>query len=462
MRSSRPLLARLWKGELMTTKLEKHMKESGFQKFGLKKELIEALAKHDIVEPTKVQEEVIPIVLDHRDVLCMSETGSGKTISFALPIISQLEPKGGARVLVVAPTRELAKQIAGEFRKFARHKGLQIVTIYGGVSMGPQIDKIPDADIVVGTPGRILDLHRQGHLKLDMVKHLVLDECDRMFDMGFIEDVEAIIYSTPPSRQVLLFSATVGSKIKDISSKYMKDPQYVRVQPHLVRGVLDQSYYVVAHNQKISLLAHLLKDIGKDLTIIFCRTKRTADMVSRALKQNGHNADSLHGDMSQARREKVVEKFSNRELTVVVATDVAARGLHIDDVRYVINYNLPEDTETYIHRVGRTARNGNPGDAINLLDDNDFRLFDPIMSHYEGKIKKKVAEGVERVMFRKDGDSRRHTGRNDRRYNNDNRRGARSSRTFSTGSDRPRSAKKQSGPAPGTRQYDPMALADLD
>ena len=311
---------------------------------------------------------------------------------------------GGAGIVVVAPTRELAKQIAGEFRKFS--KELKTITIYGGVSMGPQIDKLPSADIVVGTPGRLLDLYRQGYLKLDKVKHLVLDECDRMFDMGFIEDVETIIYSTPETRQVLLFSATVSSQIKEVTAKYMNDAVHIRVTPHMVKGKLTQQYYVCPHNQKISLLAHLLQaETGR--AIIFCRTKRLVDMVDNALTQNGFKSAALHGGITQARRERVVEDFSQGRVKVVVATDVASRGLHIDDIELVINYNLPEDTETYVHRVGRTARQGKEGVAMTLLDEQEFRLFDNIMHHYNGEIEKMEAKGVKRVLFRKDAPQQR-------------------------------------------------------
>lgn len=457
--------------EYRDKKIKQKTKESGFTKLGLDKDLIEALAKQDILEPTKVQEQVVPLILEGRDLLCMSETGSGKTVSFALPIINQLKGHGGARVLVVAPTRELAKQIAGEFRKFSRHKGLKTVTVYGGVSMHPQIEQIPEADVIVGTPGRLLDLHRQNYLKLDKVDHLVLDECDRMLDMGFIEDVESIIYATPEHRQVLLFSATISEQIRRMSGKYMKDPEYIRVQPHLVRGVLKQEYYVVPHNQKVSLLVHLLKSptFKDQLTLVFCRTKRLADMVARTLRHEGINAEPLHGDLSQMRREKVVEQFSKQEVTVVVATDVAARGLHIDDIRYVFNYNIPEDTETFIHRVGRTARNGKPGDAIAFLDDEDFRLFDNIISHYEGEIEKKVAHGVRNVVVRKNDDSRGGS-RNFRGRGGGDRRGPprRSGgyggsrgggRTFSTGTS---GASRPPPPKKDKRDYDRMALADLD
>lgn len=375
--------------------------ESGFQGLGISDDLIAVLSTHNIIEPTKVQEQVMPMIYDGKDVLCQSETGSGKTISFAIPIIDQLDGKGGARVLVVAPTRELAKQIAEEFEKFSKHKRLKTITIYGGVALGPQIDTIPDADIIVGTPGRILDLYHQGYLKLELVKHLVLDECDRMFDMGFIDDVEEIIYATPKERQVLLFSATVSTQIKNVTAKYLNEPEHVRVVPHMVKGALTQSYYVCAHNQKISLLAHLIKDTTRR-TLVFCRTKRMVDMVARAMEQNGFKAEPLHGDLSQARRERVVENFMSGKTLVVIATDVASRGLHIDDIARVINYNLPEETETYIHRVGRTARQGNPGEAIVLLDDQDFRAFDDIMRHYEGEIEKKEAVGVKRILFRKE------------------------------------------------------------
>lgn len=439
-------------------------KESHFNKLGLSHDLVKALADNDIIEPTRVQEQVIPMILEGKDLLCQSETGSGKTISFAVPIIEKLKPEGGAQVLVVAPTRELAKQIADEFTKFANHKRLNIVTIYGGVAMGPQVESIPSADVVVGTPGRILDLNRQGYLKLDLVKHLVLDECDRMFDMGFIEDVESIIYATPKDRQVLLFSATVSSTIKDITGKYMNEPEHVRVTPHLVKGKLDQQYYVCPHNQKISLLAHILKEhTGR--AIVFCRTKRLVDMVARALQQNGYRSDALHGDMSQAKRERVVDNFIKGKTKIVIATDVASRGLHVDDVELVVNYNLPEETETYVHRVGRTARQGKEGTAITLLDDQDFRLFDDVMRHYEGEIEKLEATGVKKILFKKDAPPKGRGGPQ----------GRSGSRQFNKGPHKPRHKSsprtesfdvKGGGPKYEPKQerdpYDGHSLADLD
>jgi ATP-dependent RNA helicase DeaD len=310
------------------------VEESKFPDLGVDHDLVVAMAKKGIVIPTKVQEQVIAPLISGSDILCMSETGSGKTISFAIPTIQIIKPGNGPRVLVVAPTRELAKQIAGEYRKFGRQKGIKTVTIYGGVSMGPQIDKLPDSDVIVGTPGRLLDLARQGYLHLDKIKYLILDECDRMFDMGFIEDIEQIIYATPKDRQMLLFSATISDHIQNITQRYMREAVFVKVEPHLIKGKLNQCYYVMERQQKISVLIHLLNHPKRrdKRTLIFCRTKRMTDLVARALRANRINSAAIHGDVSQARREKTLQDFQEGHITVLVATDVAARGLHIEDI----------------------------------------------------------------------------------------------------------------------------------
>ncbi len=356
-----------------------------FEALGVKDEIVDNLAERGITHPTPVQVESIPPGLEGRDLLVESETGSGKTIAFGIPIVQGVtHEEGKIQAIVLCPTRELAKQVAGEFEKF--RAGLKVLTVYGGVSYEPQKAALPTTDIVVGTPGRVLDLMEQGALRLEHIRFLVLDEADRMLDMGFIEDIERILAATPASRQTLLFSATVSYRIQHLSEQYMRDPLLIRVESQEVRGHLFQGYYVCHPWQKIGLLAKLIKE--QDRVLVFCRTIVATDHVAAELRKRGIKARSINGNMGQASRERTVKEFQEHKFSVLVATDVAARGLHIEGITHVYNYDLPDEAETYVHRVGRTARQGADGDAITLLSEDDYRKFDPIMDLYDDEIEK--------------------------------------------------------------------------
>ncbi len=370
-----------------------------FNEFNVSDDLITDLKKHDIINLTPVQEQAIPHILNERDLLVQSKTGSGKTIGFAVPTIENIEPKGDVQILVITPTRELARQVGKEYMKFSKTKGLKTVLVYGGVSVRKQSQKVGFADIIVGTPGRLLDLLYRKVLKLDNVEYLVIDEADRLMDMGFIDDINKILNFTPKNKQSILCSATINSRVLKLKDKYLNNPAEVILNNKLKNNKLEQYYYNVRKNRKLSLLTHLLRNEDTDLVLVFCNMKRTTRFVAKVLKYNGIKAACMNGDMSQHSREKTIKKFIEGKIKVLVATDVAARGLHVDNITHVINYNLPHNEKTYTHRVGRTARNGKEGKAIILLSSDDFREMDKIKNIYRGKINESKASNYKKVRI---------------------------------------------------------------
>ncbi|MBN1923456.1 MAG: DEAD/DEAH box helicase [Nanoarchaeota archaeon] len=370
-----------------------------FKELGISSKLITELEQHGIVKPTLVQEKTIPLVLKGKDVMVQSETGSGKTIGFAVPTIDMVKKEGKVQVLVITPTRELAKQISEEYEKFSKFKDLKTAVVYGGVSINNQAQQVRISEIVVGTPGRLLDLLNRRLLNLTYCSFLVIDEADRLMDMGFIDDINAIIKFMPVQKQSLMFSATINSKVLKLMETFLNNPVKIMLENIIKRGVLKQYYYNVSSRDKISLLVHLLKTIKHGLTLVFCNTKRQTRFVAKALKKNGINAEAMNGDMTQFMREKVLRLFGLEKIEVLVATDVAARGIHIEDITHVFNYDLPDDEETYTHRVGRTARNGKTGTAIILLSDRDFQNMDKIKKAYRGMIDEVKTEEYERIKI---------------------------------------------------------------
>lgn len=380
-----------------------------FKELKISKSLILELGKRGIVKPTPVQVKSIPLILKGKDVLVQSETGSGKTLAFAVPTIELLKPLKKVQVLVITPTRELAKQVGEEYIKYAKHKGLKTAIVYGGVSINNQSQQVRVADIVVGTPGRLLDLLHRRMLNLTYSKFFIIDEADRLMDMGFIDDINDIIRFMPPQKQSLMFSATISKKVVRLMEKYLNKPIQIMLENIIKRGVLKQYYYNVRENEKISLLVHLLKKIKNKLVLVFCNTKRKTRFVSALLKKNGIKADCMNGDMTQHMREKVMREFTLRNLDVLVATDVAARGLHVEDISHVINFDLPNDSETYTHRIGRTARNGKKGIAYILLANRDYDNMYKVQKSNRGMIQKAEEEKFERIKMppRRDDKSRR-------------------------------------------------------
>jgi ATP-dependent RNA helicase DeaD len=329
-------------------------------------------------EPTEIQAGVIPIMRTGHDVIGQAQTGTGKTAAFGIPIVEGIDAeRAEVQALILAPTRELALQITAELRALARFRPVAVATVYGGSSIRDQIRAIEQgAQIVVGTPGRILDHLGRRTLRLDRVRVLVLDEADRMLDMGFMPDVERIIRRLPRERQTALFSATVPTVIRRLAMRYMRNPETVAVraeEPTVAQ--VEQVYYEVAERDKFAGLRHVLDEEQPQQAIIFCHMQIGVDRLTRALQRAGYHAEALHGSLSQQQREKILRSFREGKLTLLVATNVASRGLDIPEVSHVINYDIPEDAETYVHRIGRTARAGREGKAITFVAEWDMEAW---------------------------------------------------------------------------------------
>lgn len=349
-----------------------------FKKLGIEGELLRAIEREDFENPSEIQEKSIPLILSGSDVIGESATGSGKTLAFGSGIIQNCSKLGKLQALVLVPTRELAEQVSRSLVKFSEVKGLEINSVYGGVDIGPQIRRMRYADVVVGTPGRILDHIERRTLYLNEIKILVLDEADRMLDMGFIRDIEKIIRHCNKERQTLLFSATVSSSIVEISKKYMRNAKVVSAANKVDPTKLAQSFYDVRDSEKFSLLTHLLKQESAGLVMVFCNTKHMADFVAHNLVKQGIDATAIHGGLSQNKRSRIMEDFKAGKCYVLVCTDVAARGLDIQGVSHVYNFDVPAESDNYIHRIGRTARAGKDGKAITILGSRDYDNFSKI------------------------------------------------------------------------------------
>src|SRR6202012_2139110 len=348
---------------------------TSFQDFGLADVIARALREENYVTPTPIQAQTIPIALSGRDVVGIAQTGTGKTAAFALPILHRLlqnrikvQPKS-CRVLVLSPTRELSGQILDSFNAYGRHMRLTSTLAIGGVPMGRQVRSLmPGVEVLVATPGRLLDLVQGNALKLGQVEFLVLDEADRMLDMGFINDIRKIVAKTPIKRQTLFFSATMPKAIADLAEVMLRDPARVAVTPAATTVErITQRIIQVDHAAKPALLAQLLKQEAVDRALIFTRTKHGADKVVKGLARAGIAANAIHGNKSQNHRERVLAGFRTGQIPTLVATDIAARGIDVDDMSHVVNFDLPNVPETYVHRIGRTARAGADGVAISLV-----------------------------------------------------------------------------------------------
>jgi ATP-dependent RNA helicase DeaD len=352
-----------------------------------------------ITEPTDIQKQAIPPVKAGKDLIGMSMTGSGKTAAFGIPVLERIEPGKCIQALIMSPTRELAVQIASEMKKFSKYMKVAYATVYGGVGMQPQIDDMARADIVVGTPGRLLDHLQRGNLDLSRACMVVLDEADKMVDMGFIEDVEKIISQAPNTKQMLLFGATISHEIEQIKERHMKDPEVARAAAHVEGSILEQYYYNVNHNEKFSLLVHLLKKEKTEKSIIFCSTRNTCELVAKNLNNNGIRAEMLHGKLNQNKRQRVMDGFNDGKTDILVASAVAARGLDIKFVTHVFNYDVSQDPQEYIHRVGRTARAGEAGKAITLLSEKDYEAFNNVLRFYDVDVKAMPPENFKKLRF---------------------------------------------------------------
>lgn len=355
-------------------------KKMSFQELGLRAETVLVLEKEGITTPTTIQEKSIPLVLEGKDVIAISKTGSGKTYTFGLPLLEKVQPRQGLQVLVMVPTRELAVQVSRELQKFTHQ--IRISTIYGGVSLQPQADELRYAEMVVGTPGRLLDHLGRRNLDLSKITCVVLDEADKMVEMGFIEDVSEILDYTPEYRQVLLFGATISSEIDHLKKKYMHDPETTVAETQVGEDFLEQYYYNIDHYRKFSLLVHLLKKEKYLRVLVFCSARSTVELVSKNLHKQGFKTEMIHGKLSQNRRLQMMDDFNQGKIDVLVASPVAARGLDIKYITHVFNYDLSPDPQEYVHRVGRTARAGEKGKAITLLSQKDYEVFGQVLSRY--------------------------------------------------------------------------------
>jgi len=359
-----------------------------FEEMNIEKSVYDSLSGIGFEKPTRIQIETIPFIKQGHDVIGQSETGSGKTGAFGIPLVEKVVKGGKIQALVLAPTRELSLQIASELKKFSRLKGLFIQEVYGGVSMEPQFSGLKHAEIVVGTPGRVLDHMKRGTMDARNLKMFVLDEADKMIDMGFIEDIMTIEQHIPKDRQTLLFSATMPYNLAKMRDRFTKNAKKIQTETKVRDDILKQFYVDIDQRSKFSLLVHLINQEDGELAIIFCNSRKEADAVSRNLQNNGINATALHGGLTQSRREKVMADFHRGIVKILVATDVAARGLDIKNVTHIFNYGIPKYAEDYMNRIGRTARAGESGKAISLLTREDHNAFRKIIHNFDYDIQK--------------------------------------------------------------------------
>ena len=346
-----------------------------FDDLGLKAELLKSIKFAGFTVPSPIQAQAIPVVIAGKDMVGQAHTGTGKTAAFSLPALHNMKMDGSVELLVITPTRELATQVSDEIFKYGRNLNVKTVTIYGGSSYKRQLDLVErGASVVVATPGRMLDILKRNMLENFAPSIVVLDEADEMLDMGFLDDINEIFSYLPSNRQTLLFSATMPAPIKTLASKILKDPEFISITKGETTNVdIEQSYYVIDEHERDDAIIRLMDSEASTKSIVFCRTKSEVDRLSNVLSKAGYLANGLHGDMEQRQRENVIKGFKSAQIDVLVATDVAARGIHVSDISHVFNYHIPFDPESYVHRIGRTGRAGTKGKAITLLTPLEFK-----------------------------------------------------------------------------------------
>lgn len=376
---------------------------SEFLQFGLSEETLKTIAEKGFEVPSPIQKLALPILLNETcDIIGQAQTGTGKTAAFGLPIIEGLAKgkDGNINAIILVPTRELALQVTDEIISFKGNRNINIITVYGGQSISEQQRRLRrGADVVVGTPGRVLDLIRRKDLLLDNIAWAVLDEADEMLNMGFIEDIELILSHTPKNKRMLLFSATIPDRIVKLSKKFMHDPRILTVgNQHSATNLADQIYFEVKRADKFDALTRIIDIEPEFYGLVFCRTRVDVDELSSRLLERGYSCDGLHGDISQAQREKTLTKFRNKFINILVATDVAARGIDISDLTHVINYSLPQDPDSYIHRVGRTGRAGKEGTAITFITPDEYRKFVFFQKTIKSNIRKEILPDAQDII----------------------------------------------------------------
>ncbi|MHA2857421.1 DEAD/DEAH box helicase [Paenibacillus lautus] len=450
----------------MLNKLNEVERLPNFQQLGIDEQRVRKLKEQGITEPTPVQQESIPLLLQGKDVIARAKTGTGKTLAFMLPILQHIDPKRAyPQALIIAPTRELALQITEEAKKLTAGEpdGIKILAVYGGQDVEKQLRKLEGGrQLIIGTPGRLLDHLRRGTLELGGVKQLVLDEADQMLHMGFLDEVEALIHALPYRRQTMLFSATMPAGVKQLAGNYMNQPVDI-----VIKGAspipLEQIQQVVVEctdRSKQDALRAMIEEHNPFLAIIFCRTKRRATTLNEALLAHGYQSDELHGDLSQAKREAVMKRFREAKLQLLVATDVAARGLDVEGVTHVFNYDMPHDVESYIHRIGRTGRAGGSGMAITFAAGKDLNDLQRIEEGISQRLKRVRYDSAAGSLRESSGGSGRDTGRPRKARNvssleSDNERGQGRSRSDrGTGSGRSRGNEQGRGSAGSSRRDD--------
>ena len=372
-----------------------------FNEFNFKEKLQKAIDEAGFKEPSPIQQQAIPVILEGKDIVGQAHTGTGKTAAFGLPILNKLECNGDVEVVIIVPTRELAMQVSDEIFKFGKFLKINTATVYGGQSYARQLKHIENSSVIVATPGRFLDLLRDEKIKISP-KYVILDEADEMLDMGFLDDIQEIFTFLPKNRQTLLFSATMPNAIKNLAKTILNEPEFITItQSNITNSKISQTFYVVEEKERDDALIRLFDFKNPEKSIIFCRTKKEVDRLSTFLISQGYIAKGLHGDMEQRQREEAIKAFKSSKLEILIATDVAARGLDVNDVSHVFNYHLPFDSESYVHRIGRTGRAGKEGAAVSIVTPHEFRMLQKIEKSIGAKLESKIIPNITSVKEKK-------------------------------------------------------------
>lgn len=373
-----------------------------FGKLGIKPEFLEIIEREGFSQPTSIQNRAIPQILLGKDVVGTAATGSGKTLAYCIPMLQKVEKGGGLQGVVLVPTRELAKQVYSVFQTFSENKSLNILLSYGGGAIKSQKDEISLVDVLILTPGRLIEFLKEDIVEFSNLKMLVLDEADSMFQSQFFDEMDFILHNMPRKKQVLLFSATISKEVYMKVKKWLKNPLRITIEKYVSPKKLKQTYYQVEANQKLSLLSHLLKMERAGLSLVFTNRQDTAEFLAKNIRIDGIIVKAIHGDMAQGKRNRIIKEFSEQKFDVLISTDIAARGLDIEGITHIYNYNIPKHDEKYIHRIGRTARMGESGKVINFISKDDILPFVQVMRAHDISLLRKDLPEFEEVVVKKD------------------------------------------------------------